>query len=255
MRGRRTLAWIGIAVGLISTGFAREGGAAVLPFSGELALQIAAFDPIGISGAGFAFVEGRQGDSDHLATMRIEASPFGATGIQVPVSDPEAFPIAGVVATVHNGAGGFAENAQGVLGGALPIFGVAKVCLFGPCTQSPTANLSVPLTVVGNGGTAVVTAAVNLTVIGAPWTTGVAAIGTTTARGVARGPASGTTSTLHASGTVRLVTPIFISTNIGASPVVPAFGYLTLHFVPEPGTALLVGAGIAGLIGAGRIRS
>jgi hypothetical protein len=32
---------------------------------------------------------------------------------RVPVSDPEAFPIAGVVATAHNGTGGFAENARG----------------------------------------------------------------------------------------------------------------------------------------------
>ncbi len=70
--------------------------------------------------------------------------------------------------------------------------------------------------------------------------------------GFAHGPASGTTSTLNPSGTMRLVTPIFISTNIGASAVVPAFGFLTLHFVPEPGTALLLGAGIAALIAGGR---
>jgi hypothetical protein len=254
MRRRIPFAWLGVAAGLLSLGFARDGAAAVIPFTGELALQISAFDPVGISGAGFATVEGRQGDSDHLASMRLDASTFGAAGILVPVSDPEAFPIAGVLATAANGAGSFAENPQGEFGGVLPVLGVAKVCLFGTCSAA-VSNLSVPLTVVGQGGLAMVTGAVNLTVIGAPWTTGAAAVGTTTARGFARGPGSGTTSTLNASGTVRLVTPIFISTNIGASPVVPAFGFLTLHFVPEPGTALLVGLGVIGMVGAGRMRS
>jgi hypothetical protein len=73
--------------------------------------------------------------------------------------------------------------------------------------------------------------------------------------GFVHGLASGTTSRLNQPGTVRLVTPIFISPNIGASTVVPAFGFLTLHFVAEAGTALLVGAGIVGVIGAGRLRS
>jgi hypothetical protein len=49
----------------------------------------------------------------------------------------------------------------------LSIFGVAKVCLFGPCKMNLVANLSVPISVVGQGGTVVVTGAVNLTVIGA----------------------------------------------------------------------------------------
>jgi hypothetical protein len=250
MRRRRNLLWIGIAAGLWTVGIASGAGAATLPFVGQLALSIAALDPIAIDGAGFAVVEGRSNDPDHLMTMRIEASLFGTTGVIVPVTDPAAFPINGVIATAHNAAGGFQES-NGTLGGVLPILGVAKVCLFGTCS-SPLANLSVPLSVVGNGGLAYVTGAVNLTVGGAPWTTGTVFVGTSTAAGFAHGPASGTTSTLNPSGVVRLVTPIFISTNIGASASVPAFGFLTLHFVPEPATALLLGAGIAGLIVGGR---
>jgi hypothetical protein len=45
------------------------------------------------------------------------------------------------------------------------------------------------------------------------------------------------------------VTPIFISTSVSSDAVVPAFGILTLHFVPEPMTFALLGGGIA-LLGA-----
>jgi len=36
--------------------------------------------------------------------------------------------------------------------------------------------------------------------------------------------------------------------------VLPAFGILTLNFVPEPGTLVLLGSGIAGLVMFGRSR-
>jgi hypothetical protein len=229
------------------------GLAAPQAFTGELALVISGFDPIAVPGAGIAVVESRAGDPDHLATIRFEASQFAATGLLVPITDPLARPIYGVVATARNDAGGFAEQG-GSLGGALPLVGSTKVCLFGSCEGGALANLTVPMSVVGSGGSVTASGAVNVTVVGAPWTTGTAAIGTITARGFARGPGSGTSSTLQPSGSIRLVTPIYISTNIGASAVVPAFGVLTLHFVPEPGTLLLVGGGLLALLGAGSRR-
>jgi hypothetical protein len=228
--------------------------AAPLAFTGEFALAISGFDPIAIQGAGFATVEPRASDPDHLASLQLQASQFGATGLVVPITDPAARPIFGVVATAKNGAGGFQEDAGGVLRGTLPIQGTAKVCLFGPCS-SAVANLTVPLSVVGVGGSAAASAAVNVTVVGAPWTTGTASIGTITAMGFARGPNGEASSTAQPSGTVRLVTPVFVATNIGASATVPAFGFLTLHFVPEPGTLVLLGAGLLGLVLTGRSRS
>jgi hypothetical protein len=51
---------------------------------------------------------------------------------------------------------------------------------------------------------------------------------------------------------LQLVTPIFISTNLADDFVaVPAFGVLNLHFLPEPTTLVLGGAGplIAAAIG------
>jgi hypothetical protein len=135
----------------------------------------------------------------------------------------------------------------------MPLVGAAKVCLFGPCSAA-VQNLTVPLGNVGSGGVSFVSAAVKITVIGSPWTTGTVAIGTITVMGGGHGPASLNSSTAAPSGVVTLVTPVFVSTNIPASAVVPVFGILSLHFVPEPGTLLLLGSGIAGLVLFGRTR-
>jgi hypothetical protein len=95
---------------------------------------------------------------------------------------------------------------------------------------------------------------VKITVIGSPWTTGTAMVADVTLTGEAHGPGSQTSSTAQASGFVRLVTPVFVSTNIPASAVVPVFAFIDLHFVPEPGTLLLLSSGIAGLVLFGRSR-
>ena len=79
-------------------------------------------------------------------------------------------------------------------------------------------------------------------------------VGTLTQMGFQHGPASLTSSTAAASGQMRLVTPIFISTNNSDLRVFPAFGILDLHFIPEPNTLLLLGGGIAGLVRFGRTK-
>ena len=151
------------------------------------------------------------------------------------ITDPGALPITGLLATVGNAPGTLVPSGGGSLGGSLPLAGAVRVCLFGQgACDSPAANLSVPLTPIGSGGHATVAAVVNLTVFGAPWTSGTAAIGSITRMGSAMGPASATGSTAQVGGRLQLVTPISITTNIGASVVLPAFAILTLHFVPEP---------------------
>ena len=91
--------------------------------------------------------------------------------------------------------------------------------------------------------------------VAAPWTIGMAVVSTgstvsggptaTFARsGFAHGPASGTTSTARRGGVVQLVTPLQIATSIGGVERIGFIAQLTLVFVPEPGTALLLGAGI-----------
>ena len=107
-------------------------------------------------------------------------------------------PIEGAQLTVHNGAGTIMGGS-----GAIPLLGVAKLCLFALCDAPPPGNLSIPLSVVGAGGMAFSTALVNVTARGAPWTVGTAEVGTLTRRGFAHGPSSITSSTAAAPGTLK----------------------------------------------------
>jgi len=203
-----------------------------------------------IPGSGTAAVN-RSGAGGRLAALGVVGSEFAIASHLVPVTDPDVFPIAGVQFTAGNDAGDFSGAGGDAFGGVMPIHGVMKLCLFGSggCSQA-IANVTLPLSVVGQGGTATAVGPINLTVKGAPWTTGTAAIGTSTAMG----GVSPLSSTATAGGHVSLVTPIFISTNVGSYAVLPTFGILDLDFIPEPGTLLLGGAAIASLVALGIAR-
>jgi hypothetical protein len=244
----RTMAWraIAVVVGLGALGGSTPAAAATLPFSGELTIQIDTLPAVAFGGTGIAVVNG-SGAPGHLTRLQLAGGTFMTTGFVLTISPPAVGAVAGIRVTASNATANFtAGSATGVLAGKMPIPGVAKICLFFPCGSAPPANLNVPLTVVGNGGSSFIAASVDITVSGAPWTTAGVGVGTlSTAGGFVHGPASGTTSTAAASGVVRLVTPIFISTNVPGFETVPALATLTLHFVPEPATFLLVAAGLA----------
>ena len=236
-----------LAAGLIAFGAVSQAHAAALGFTGALAVQIATLDPVAIPGSGTAIVNGSSGPG-HLTGLGIPSSPFAISGFVVPVSDPGVFPIAGVAVTAHNATGAFGGSGGAGFGGTMSINGAAKVCLYGACGSSTNiSNLTVPLSVVGVGGVTTVKGAVNLTVFGAPWTTGTAAIGTITQMG----GVSPLSSTASPNGSITLVTPLFISTNIGAFAVVPAFAFLALTPAPEPGAFVAFGSAIAVLTAIG----
>jgi hypothetical protein len=203
-----------------------------------------------IPGSGEATVN-RSGLGGRLTTLGLAGDEF-AIKSHIPVTDPNLFPIIGFQFTASNGAGAFSDDGDQGLGGVMPIQGSMKVCLFGSsgCSYA-AANITVPISVVGQGGVAHVTGPVNLTVVGAPWTTGTAAIGANTVMGGTSPPNTGA----PLGNSVSLVTPVFISTNVPYFPVLPTFGRLSLHFIPEPGTLLLAGTAIASLVAIGIARS
>lgn len=241
---------IALAVLVLAT----PAAAVVLPVAARLTLEVGAVLPITFESTGFATVNGSGGGAS-ISSLALAGGVVGGGPVLVPVSDPGAAPITGLLGTAGNQPGTLATGG-GALGGLLPLSGVLKVCLFGLGTcSSPMANLSVPLSVVGGAGAAWVEGPVNLTVFGAPWTSGTAAIGAITRMGFAMGPASAAGSTAQTGGRLQLVTPISVTTNIGASAVVPAFATLTLHFVPEPATLAMLGGGIVALAAAGARRA
>ncbi len=220
-------------------------------------MRVGGADPLVLAGAGIATVNG-SGGGGHLATLSFgTADAFAGKTAQV-VTDPAAFPIISSVLAVENGAGRLTRPGGGALGGALPLHGVYRLCQFASCdAPPPVANISIPLSVVGSGGSATGGLTfINFTVLGAPWTTGAATTlspGSEALTGFAHGPASGTSNTALPSGVLQLVTPFPIWTNIRPEPTLGS-ATLTLHFLPEPTTALLLTIAAAALAAAGRRR-
>ena len=245
--GIRTLA--GVAL-LGALGFAFPAGAASLPFQGTLSLAFG--PPFGLSfeasGSGVATVNG-SGGGGHLTAWTLPAGAFPTSSI-VTLTDTALAPVGGLWLTANNEAGSFSGT-----GGIMPLSGHAKVCLFAPCSMAPMMAWF-PLSPVGQGGSISLGGAVNLTVSGAPWTTGTATAGSLPPlAGFRHGPASGTSSTAAVSGVVQLVSPFMLSTNL-SDPfrAIPGYATLTFHFVPEPGTFVLLFGSIAMLAAGGRTR-
>ena len=194
-------------------------------FTGTLEFHIGSlapivFDPI----AGTAAYTG---ESQAPARIAIDYGVFGGSVLRtVPES---ARPIVSLSAAIANQPGTFerwAPSGVRAFGGAMPLSGYTKICLFFGCDAGPLANVTVPMSVIGRRAVATVKGLVNLTVRGAPWS----AQGARTQYG---SWVSGTSMALTDGGLeLGLVTPIFISTNLPAIAEVPSWAKLHLLFGP-----------------------
>ncbi len=259
-------------IGIVAAGFLAMGAgtasAATLPFSGFFSLGLGTLPGIIDFGGGFASVNGSLGGG-HLNSLNLAGGTFGPITVSLPVTASAT--VQSVRFTgIKNQAGAFASLSGGPPGGGpMGLAGLAKICLVFDLTCQ-FVNVPVPFTPMagvgfGVGGTQLVAGAVSLTLKHAPWTSGqpvlnihVPASTVTTPMlpgGFAHDAASLTSNTAANSGTVQLVTASRVYTSLtGAFPELPVFGIIQLHFVPEPGTLLLLGSGVAGLAILGRSR-
>jgi hypothetical protein len=146
----------------------------------------------------------------------------------------------------------------GGLGGPMTLGGALTVNAY----SGNVTLLSVPLSVVGKpGGFVSVTGGGGTItqVSGTGWTTGAQTLmaPATTLSGRSTTPTTVTATgtdlrTASGAGTLVLITPLFVRTNLTGDHV--SFATLTLNYVPEPSTLLLVGVGIGGLALRGRKR-
>src|SRR5262249_44677407 len=146
--------------------------AVLVPFNGDMSLYVYSLPSIIWYDSGTVLING-SGAMSPVHSIALAPGQFATKRNAITVSRPSAAPIRGLMLTASNGPAAFEPGGapDGRFGGQMPLFGTAKVCLFGTCSAA-VANLKIPLSVVGQGGQAFATAAVNVTVRGAPWTTG-----------------------------------------------------------------------------------
>ena len=246
-------------VACFGMGTAGSARAAPVPFTGTLELQLGTFPAAVIPGAGTALVSGD--GSFHLLSLTLPGYTFGPFTTTIPATTIPTVPSVRFTG-IRNLSGTFTGIWTPPVGGWMGVYGVVKLCfIFAP---DCAAAVRVPLSPTGSwrgfgiGGTQTATGSVNVTLSNAPWTLGqpwmtiqTPSGGVTTPvlpAGFAHGPASLTSSTAQLSGVVQLVTATKVYTSLtGALPEVPLTGVMTIHFLPEPSTFVLLPAGIAAL--------
>jgi len=226
--------------------------------------------------------------SNHLISMEAPRVPGLSLNSVIPVTDP-IVSIGGIVEVrltdvagrpdlqgngIGNISGAIASTAGGLTPNTIPSTGMVRICLvFTGCQPGAFLPLDVGGTSAGmqiGGGVGGIltiggTGTIMISIVGAPYTvktitnfnrTNNQVVETFQEHGFAHGPGSVTSSTGQTSGVIQIVTANH-TTSVGVpgnSDISGNFARLLIHFVPEPGLALLLGSGAVGLALLGRKR-
>jgi|GEM_PF-5260396 len=243
MRGRVSFAPLGLVLAAALVGSA----ASAAPFTGTLTVYV--FDTQQEMPA-VVFGGGDGGSSAALVTIPGDAFVGTATAttptsIAAPITENR------VIVTGHD-PGSFSGA---TLAGAMALRGALRFWGLGGGTAGPPL-LEVPLSVVGSPGAKGTWASgpIALTAHGAAWSAGnVAVTLPTSLGGTVMTSFAGYDHRVNGLGTLQLVTPVRVETNLAGTLVI--WSALTLTFVPEPSTALLFGGGTLALAALGRRRA
>jgi hypothetical protein len=238
-----------IAAGALVLGTGAAATAATLPVTASLSVAISTLPPAGFTGGALAASSAGQGGAATLPADSI--SGVFETAISPPLL------------TLLDGIGVAAPGLVGAFGGAQEASN--NQLQFDGATGTMALNASayllmggsvtaeIPLGVVGVGGTQMFHV---LTLVTGVITANPYQLGMLTLMGALNGDPHtlmGTgvdNRTAGGAGTLVLVSPTTV--DLGALGSLASIATLTLTYVPEPGTLLLLGAGVAGLAAVGR---
>ena len=239
----RSLVAAGFVLGMVAS------TSQAAPFSGSVTFTLGTLAPIVSSGSGTGTSCGA------CASITIQPDGWGTTATLVTLAPTAAAPLTALQGAISNPACNF-----GGMGG--PGGGVGGACGLGGTVNALVANapfLVVPLSGIGQNGRVAFGPYISY-IDAQSWTTGTA---TATVNGVPVVTDNGAPepNTMgydnrdgSGVGTVKLVAPAGLMSVLGGN--FPLYVTMTLTFVsaPEPGTVLLLGSGVVGLVVLGQRR-